>query len=43
MPEPSVATALIIIAFSVLIVVAKLPNWARPDHEREAEASIGKT
>lgn len=36
LPELSVATALVVAAFALLIFVSKLPNWSRPVHEREA-------
>jgi uncharacterized membrane protein YqhA len=34
-PELSVATAVVIAAFSLLILVSKLPNWARTNHVGE--------
>lgn len=34
MSELSVATAIVVAAFALLILVSKLPNWSRPEHER---------
>lgn len=33
--ELSVATAIVVAAFALLILVSKLPNWSRPAHEQE--------
>jgi uncharacterized membrane protein YqhA len=37
--ELSVATAIVVVAFAVLILVSKLPNWSRLGHERPADGN----
>jgi hypothetical protein len=36
--ELSVATAIVVAAFALLILVSKLPNWSRPTRERQADS-----